>query len=287
MRRPLAALALAALLPGVAAAQLRDGTLPRASPDALVAQTFGVTTVTVTYGRPAAKGRPLFAAGGEVAPAGEVWRTGANEATTITLTTDVRVEGRPLAAGTYGLFTIPGPRWTVIFNRVPNQWGAFTYDAAQDALRVEVAPEQAPSDNELFTIVFAAATDTTATMTLRWGTTRVPVRFAADTEALVRARGDAAAAAATDWRVPLRYATLGLTNARLAAPGRAWADRAAALDANYATLRTVALYAAARSDFRTAATTGDRAIALARAQATPPQGLDDFVRRVAGWKNQR
>jgi hypothetical protein len=94
--------------------------------------------VTLEYGRPNVKGRTIW---GELVPHGKVWRTGANEATTITFGGDVLVEGKPLAAGTYGLFTVPGEsQWTFIFNKVPNQWGAFNYDSAEDALRVEVEP---------------------------------------------------------------------------------------------------------------------------------------------------
>lgn len=272
-----------------AAAQTRVSTFPRQSPSASVSQTFGVTTATVTYGRPALKGRPIFsAADGDLAPAGGVWRTGADEASTITFTTGVSVEGRPLAAGTYGLFTIPGAaRWTVVFNRVPAQWGAFQYDATQDALRVDVAPTTGTPAMERFTILFDAVTDTTARMVLAWGETRVPVSFSARTPALIRAAGDAAAADATDWRVPFRYASFALSGGSMTSEGRTWAARAVALDPNYSTLRLSALYAAAANDYRTAVETGERALALARAQATPPQGLAEFEGRLTTWRAQR
>jgi len=94
--------------------------------------------VAIDYGRPLVNGRQIW---GALVPYGQVWRTGANEATTISFDRDVTVEGRALAAGTYALFTIPTQdRWTVIFNKTATQWGAFKYDSGQDALRVEVAP---------------------------------------------------------------------------------------------------------------------------------------------------
>ena len=97
--------------------------------------------VTLEYGRPNVKGRDVW---GGLVPWGSVWRTGADEASTISFDGDVRIEGEPLAAGTYGLFTIPGEsEWTVIFNKVADQWGAFSYDPSQDALRVTVAPAPA------------------------------------------------------------------------------------------------------------------------------------------------
>ena len=95
--------------------------------------------VAIDYGRPAVGGRELW---GALVPYDKVWRTGADEATTISFDKNVTIEGEPLAAGTYALFTIPGSDgWTVIFNKTAEQWGAFKYDATQDALRVTVKPE--------------------------------------------------------------------------------------------------------------------------------------------------
>ncbi|MDX1429704.1 MAG: DUF2911 domain-containing protein [Rhodothermales bacterium] len=95
--------------------------------------------VVLEYGRPNVKGRQVW---GDLVPFGEVWRTGANEATTISFDKPVTIEGEPLDAGTYGLFTIPGEEeWVFIFNNTAEQWGAFNYDSEQDALRVTVSPE--------------------------------------------------------------------------------------------------------------------------------------------------
>jgi hypothetical protein len=89
--------------------------LPRPSPKATVSQQVGLTDVSIAYCRPGVKGREIW---GALVPYGEVWRTGANEATTITFSSDVTVQGNPVAAGTYGLFTLPGKdEWTVILNR--------------------------------------------------------------------------------------------------------------------------------------------------------------------------
>ena len=109
----------------------------RASPNAAVMQTIGTTMIHIMYGRPSANDREIF---GGLVPYDEVWRTGANEATTISFSSDVTIEGQLLAAGTYGLFTLPtADSWTFIFNNTAEQWGAFNYDSAEDALRVEVA----------------------------------------------------------------------------------------------------------------------------------------------------
>lgn len=95
--------------------------------------------ITINYGSPAVKGRQIW---GALVPYNEVWRTGANEATNIEFSKDVLIEGQELKAGKYGLFTIPSENeWTIIFNSVWDQWGAYDYDASKDVLRIKVTPK--------------------------------------------------------------------------------------------------------------------------------------------------
>jgi len=116
--------------------------LPRTSPRASVMQAVGGAEARIAYGRPAVKERKVW---GELVPFGRVWRAGANEATTITFSQDIKVEGHALTAGTYTFFVVPGEaEWTAILNRVPRQWGAFNYNPAFDALRFTVKPEESP-----------------------------------------------------------------------------------------------------------------------------------------------
>ncbi len=97
--------------------------------------------ITLEYGRPNVNGREIW---GGLVPWDKVWRTGADEATTISFSADVTIGDERLAAGTYGLFTVPGKDgWQFIFNTVADQWGAYEYDAGKDALRVGAAPEAA------------------------------------------------------------------------------------------------------------------------------------------------
>lgn len=153
----------------------------RPSPNALVGQTIGTADVTITYGRPSVRGRDIFGPDTtSLVPFGQVWRLGANEATTLTVSAPVRVAGQPLAAGTYAVFAIPGAaEWTFVFNRVAAQWGAFRYDAAQDALRVTAAPQAFPHSVEMFDIGFDNVSETGATLTFTWDRVRVPVRIEA------------------------------------------------------------------------------------------------------------
>lgn len=137
----------------------------RPSPPALVKETLNNgTTVSIDYSQPAVKGRTI---GTDLEPMeGKVWRTGANEATVFEIDKDVKIENQPLPAGKYGLFTIMnGDEWTIIFNKTWNQWGAFTYNEADDALRVKVKSGKAPQFSERMTFQVAK----NGKVTLLWG----------------------------------------------------------------------------------------------------------------------
>lgn len=128
---------MAFLFTNIASAQ--EDAKPPASPRDSVSAKIGAATITINYGSPSVKGRKIW---GGLVPYKEVWRTGANAATTFTTTKDIWVEGKKLAAGKYSFFAIPTEKsWTLIFNSVANQWGAFKYDATKDVLRVTVKPQ--------------------------------------------------------------------------------------------------------------------------------------------------
>ena len=127
--------------------------------------------VRITYSRPQLKGRALS----DLAPAGRVWRTGANEAPEITFYKDVTFGGQKVAAGTYSLFTIPGDKeWTVILNSNLNQWGAYSYDEGADVARVSAAASMSNESLEPFSISFKEVEDGVH-MVMGWDTLRVAV----------------------------------------------------------------------------------------------------------------
>ncbi|GAB5472357.1 MAG: DUF2911 domain-containing protein [Maribacter sp.] len=128
-------------------------------------------TVRVTYSRPQLKGRSIS----DLAPAGKVWRTGANEAPEITFYKDVTFGGTAVAAGTYSLFTIPGEgEWTIILNKNLNQWGAYSYDEGADAARVKASASSDGKSLEEFSVTFKEV-EGGAHMIMGWGSTRVSV----------------------------------------------------------------------------------------------------------------
>src|ERR1700692_4776045 len=138
---------LMAAMPGVSPAQSFVLDLPLASQRAACSQRIGVTDITINYHRPLVNDRKVW---GGLVPYGQVWRAGANINTTITFSDPVTIEGNPLDKGTYGLHMIPNAdEWTVIFSKNSTSWGAFTYDQAEDALRVAVQPQAADMHNAL------------------------------------------------------------------------------------------------------------------------------------------
>lgn len=129
----------------------QDDKSKKPSPPASVTQTIkSGATVTIHYNQPSVKGRTI---GKDLDPfKGKIWRTGANEATTFTVDKDVKVNGSALPAGKYALFTIADDNeWTVIFNKVAEQWGAYKYDETKDALRIKAKASQSASASEKLT----------------------------------------------------------------------------------------------------------------------------------------
>lgn len=187
------AAALLVALSAVAFGQVRPP-IPRASQKASVMQTIGTTDITITYSRPAVKGRTVWGdppadkpgegtlddgrarpAGMALVPNGHVWRTGANEATLFTTTDDLLINGQLLPAGKYSLHTIPGKdEWTVIFNKDDGQWGSFAYDAKKDALRVKTKPQWVAESKELLYFGFDNLTENAGTVYVRWEKIKVP-----------------------------------------------------------------------------------------------------------------
>lgn len=147
----------------------QDDKSKRPSPLMEAKATVGDLHIDIDYGSPAVKGRKIW---GALVPYGEVWRTGANEATTFEVNKDVEIEGQKLPAGKYSLFTIPGEKeWTLIFNKEASQWGAYNYKAAEDALRVTLKPEKVKEMSERLTFKI---NEKTGKVTLYWENIAVP-----------------------------------------------------------------------------------------------------------------
>jgi|CXWL01.1.fsa_nt_gi hypothetical protein len=270
-----AALGLVASLP--AAAQLQ---LPRTSPHATVLQRIGVTDVTIDYHRPGVKGRKIW---GELVPYGQPWRVGANDRTIIKFSTDVTIDGQALPAGSYGLVAIPTEStWTLAFSKVTAAWGAFTYDAKDDAARVVVTPTQAGDSVEWMDFQFEDLGADAATVVLRWAQLRVPFKVTVDLDKTVTAHVNQGAS----WAALNGAATWANDRGKDLDAALRWANASIAVEKTFFNLRTKARILNKKGDTAGAIAAGEEALAVAAALATPIQGpaVPDFRKEVDGWK---
>lgn len=154
--------------------------LPRVSQKASLMQRIGLLDVTINYSRPNVKGRVIW---GDLVPYNEVWRTGADEATTIFFSDDVTLNGNKLTAGKYGFFTVPSKdEWTIIINKVAKQWGAFNYDSTKDILRFKVKPRE-HEFTESLEYSFSNVTTNSADVDIKWEKLKVSFRIDFDIDA--------------------------------------------------------------------------------------------------------
>lgn len=171
------------LLFTISLVQAQQIQMPQASPAAQISQKVGLTDVSVEYSRPSMKGRKIF---GELVPFGQVWRTGANAATLLTFSTDVKIEGNDLPAGTYALYSIPGKDlWTVIISSNTKLWGAVGYEQSDDVMRFMVKPGKTGQRYETMEINFVDMTDTGASLAIKWENTRVKFRIETEVDDIV------------------------------------------------------------------------------------------------------
>jgi hypothetical protein len=214
--------------------------LPLASQAAQVKQRIGVTDITITYHRPLVNGRKVW---GGVVPYGQVWRAGANENTTIEVSTPVSVEGKPLAAGTYGLHMIPTPdTWTVIFSKMAVAWGSYTYNQSEDALRVDVKPHPTTEMEEALDYEFEDLKPDSVAATLKWEKLAVPFRISVNEPETVVAsiKNQLRGRAQYSWEPLNEAANYCLTKKADMEDGLKWADQSIQIEERFENLSTKA-----------------------------------------------
>ena len=162
--------------------------MPSPSTTQSIKQEFALTSIELSYSRPNMKGRKIF---GDLVPYNAVWRTGANNATTISFADEVIIGGKKVPAGKYGLLTIPGAsEWTVIISKQLDVTSPAAYKVDQDVVRVKVATESIPFSMETFTIVFGNVTANTIDLTMVWEQTAVNLPIEMEVDAKVMAQID-------------------------------------------------------------------------------------------------
>ena len=174
MRKSILGIALIAMTLSTQAQEL-----PQPSPTSTVDQRIGLTDFSITYSRPATRGRAIF---GDLVPFNEVWRTGANGCVILSASTDFTMNGNVVSAGNYALFTIPGEKeWTIILSTQTNLWGNSGYTPDRDVLRV-TAPAKESDFDESFTMGFKALSTTGGELVLEWANTEVSVNLGVDSD---------------------------------------------------------------------------------------------------------
>jgi len=250
--RPIVRIAAGLALVGGSALAQAPLTVPQASQRAAVAQTVGVTEISLVYHRPGVKGRKIW---GGLVPYGQVWRAGANENTTIEFSTPVTVGGKELPAGTYGLHVVPTEKsWTFALSTVSSAWGSFSYDQKEDAVRVDATPEPAPFVEHLeYTLDDPSANR--VNVTLHWEKLKAsfPVEVETDQLTLASIRRELRGLPRFTWQGWNQAAQFCLQSKTGIDEGLGWADRSIALNENMTNLMTKAGLLEAKGDTTQAA----------------------------------
>ena len=171
---------------GLASAQQPQLRTPAPSTSQTVKQEFGISNVELSYSRPSIRGRAIF---GDLVPFGKVWRTGANNATTITFGDEVVIGGKTVPAGKYGLLTIPDKdNWTFIISKQTDVTSPADYKMDQDVVRVTAKPETLPFSVENFTIMFNDVKPTSMKIELIWDNVAVALPVTAEIDSKIMAQ---------------------------------------------------------------------------------------------------
>jgi hypothetical protein len=286
---------------------------PRASPKASVMATVGVTDVTITYSRPAVKGRTIWGdplpeqasakgeatlddqtlrpKGAAIVPWGHAWRTGANEATQFVVTDDVFINGEKLPAGSYSLHTVPTKNeWTLIFNSVANQWGSFNYDSAKDTLRVKAKPEWVAENKEWLEYVIDPVDESSIKVNIRWEKVRVP--FTVEVKevkalTLLKARAAVAAAKPDDFTTRQQAAAFGLQNKLNVEEATRWLEDSIKIKETIGNVGLKARTLAEQGKTAEAIAAGERAIQLGKEAKANPTAIANMEKLVAEWKAKK
>ena len=259
---------------------------PKLSPQSTVSQTIGTTTVTVDYHRPQVRGRKIW---GELVPFGQVWRTGANQATTIKFSDPVKVNGRPVPAGTYALFSIPGPeQWTLILNKRWKQFGAFEYQPKEDLIRFDVKAKAVKEFSEWLTYEVYPASRSSAYVDLYWEKLRVSFLVEVDVDSIVTARMKRAMSRAgdSDWKIYSDAAEYFVEQEKELTQALAWAEKSIRIQENPVNLSVRAHILRALGQPAQAYQCMDRALKVAWNQHAGPAVTGPIQSMLEMWKKQ-
>lgn len=270
------------LLAALIAPSLLAQDLPRPSPGATVSQMIGLTDVSISYSRPGVKERKIW---GGLVPYNKVWRTGANEATKITFSDNVKINGQPLPAGAYSVATIPNENeWTVIFNKNTDLWGAFGYKQEEDALRIQVKPQ--PADFvERMEFSFTDLKDNSAVAALNWEKLMVPFTIEVDVHAKAMANIKKAMAELKpdDYTTPYRCANYYLRTDTDPEQALQWIEQSVKIKETYFNTAVYARLLGKLGKYKEAVAEGEKSVQLSKASDNKPD-TTELEGLIAEWK---
>lgn len=250
---------------------------PRPSPKAIVTQMVGVTKVSIDYGSPGVNKRVIW---GELVPYNEIWRTGANELTTITFDDLVKINGTELPAGTYGIHTIPRKdEWDIIFSKDAKVDGSSTFNAEKEILRVKAKPEE-HHFMEKMTFLFTNVTDNSAIVNLLWDKLKVSFTLETNTQELTLTK----ARQQLSWAPLFQAAQYCLTNNVNLEEGLKWIEASCLINEVYWNTRVKAQMLAKLDRKKEAIATMEKAIDLGGKMQSPPFDFDNMKAMLVDWK---
>lgn len=257
--------------------------LPAPSPKSTLEQRVGLTDVKIVYSRPGVKGRTIW---GGLVPYDKVWRTGANAATAITFSTDVRINGQALPAGEYSLHTIPtAGDWTIIFNKSTDLWGSYAYEEKNDALRVTVKPVSHDMTESMQFSLPEVMTEK-AVVALDWEKLRVPftIEVATIDLSLANARTAMANLKSDDQGTAYRCAAFAFDNKVALDEAAVWIDKSIAIKSTWLNHRLKANMLAAAGDKKGAIEQGQKCIEVGKTDDAPADELAKMEALIVEWK---
>ena len=255
----------------------QDFRTPRPSPDATVTQYIGVTKITIDYSSPAVKDRKIW---GELVPFGQVWRTGANEATTITFSDPVTINGNELDAGTYGIHSIPNAsEWEIIFSKDTPVDGSSTFDPKKEVLRIKVKPEEHHL-MERMTFLFMDVSDNSGYATLLWEKLKVSFKVEVKTQELTLQN----ARDTFKWNQLMSAAAYSLEQNTNLDEGFRWIQASTLINENYWNQRILAQYYSKMNKKSDAIATMESAIELGNKMSSAPFDFDRMKQMLSDWK---
>jgi hypothetical protein len=250
---------------------------PRPSPDATLIQNVGVTEVKIDYSSPGVKERKVW---GELVPFGEIWRTGANEATTITFSDAVKINGSELPAGTYGIHTIPGEKeWEFIFSKDTKVDGSSNFNKDNEVLRVKAKPEE-HHFMERMTFLFADVTDNSANVNLMWDKLKVSFKVETNTQELFLSK----AREQLSWSPTFQAAQYCLTTNTNLEEAYKWIEASCLINEVYWNTRVKAQIQNKLGMKDESIATMEKAIGLGSKMESAPFDFDNMKAMLAEWK---